>query len=239
MARGWPRGSRWGMSDDDDGSEEKRPLTRLPPSPPSPGWQPTRRRGRGRPPAWQGGRQDDHAQAPKQAWSLWLLLLGRVLEGVSGRPRGRQGAINRTASSIETWPLSRLVVKRLRMLRSALSTKAPEGPRVLHPGGQQLLRPGHGVAPRPDFTARVYPNPFNPSTRITLDLPRAGDAQVEIYDVKGRLIRRLHDGRLNAGSHFFDWDGTGSGGTVVASGTYFARITAARGAKAIKLTFLK
>ncbi len=64
------------------------------------------------------------------------------------------------------------------------------------------------------------PNPFAAATRVTLRL--AGDEAVraEVYDLTGRLVRTLHDGRLAAGEHRFDLDGSD-----LASGVYLLRVT--------------
>ncbi|MCH8327939.1 MAG: T9SS type A sorting domain-containing protein, partial [Candidatus Marinimicrobia bacterium] len=46
-----------------------------------------------------------------------------------------------------------------------------------------------------------YPNPFNPSTTLQLDLPQAGVVSLVVYDLLGRELTRLADGRLEAGFH--------------------------------------
>lgn len=68
-----------------------------------------------------------------------------------------------------------------------------------------------------------YPNPFNPSTSIELAVTKAGAVRLEVFDVRGRLVRVVHDGRLSAGTHFLRWDGADETGRMVSSGTYFAR----------------
>jgi hypothetical protein len=71
-----------------------------------------------------------------------------------------------------------------------------------------------------------YPNPFNPTTQIRYGLPQQSHVVLAIYDVLGREVRRLFDGIQQAGSHELVWDGTGPGGTGVASGMYFYRLDA-------------
>ena len=70
------------------------------------------------------------------------------------------------------------------------------------------------------------PNPFNPTTRIRFDLAEDGPVRFEIYDMAGRLVRRLVDENLAAGSYEETWRGVGNRGEDVASGVYFARLTA-------------
>ena len=50
-----------------------------------------------------------------------------------------------------------------------------------------------------------YPNPFNPGTRITFDLPRESHVSVRIYDLIGREIAVLADRPYFSGSHSVEW----------------------------------
>jgi len=70
------------------------------------------------------------------------------------------------------------------------------------------------------------PNPFNPMTTISLSLPAAGQATVEVFDVKGRRLRQLFQGTLPAGPHSFTWDGRDTAGRLQSSGVYFYRVQA-------------
>jgi len=72
--------------------------------------------------------------------------------------------------------------------------------------------------------APVRPNPFNPSTEIRFDLPEPGIVRLAIYDISGRLVRVLHDGRESAGSHSSVWNGTDHAGRPVAPGVYLLRL---------------
>jgi len=76
-----------------------------------------------------------------------------------------------------------------------------------------------------------YPNPFNPSTILTFtvgagDAPGSGAALVSLrlYDVSGRAVAVLKEGRLSAGRHSVAWNGLDNAGRAVASGIYFARL---------------
>ena len=75
----------------------------------------------------------------------------------------------------------------------------------------------------------AVPNPFNPSTDLYFRLPEAGDVSLRLYDVAGKLVRVVHEGRLEAGDHHRPWDGRDQAGRAVASGTYFARLIAPGG----------
>jgi hypothetical protein len=79
-----------------------------------------------------------------------------------------------------------------------------------------------------------HPNPFNPSTVFSFDLPCAGRARVEVYDVLGRAVETLIDSPLSAGTHHIVWD-AGSR----PSGIYFARLSTQSGSVATKTVLLR
>ena len=70
------------------------------------------------------------------------------------------------------------------------------------------------------------PNPFNPRTEITFSLPAAGPVRLDIYDIRGRLVRVLEDGARAAGPHTVAWDGCDAAGQPAPSGTYLCRLRA-------------
>lgn len=78
-----------------------------------------------------------------------------------------------------------------------------------------------------DFALVSSPNPFNPLTTIRFTLP-AGNHEVAltIVDANGRLVRRLVQDRLEAGSYEYRWDGRDDSDGRAASGVYFARLAA-------------
>ncbi|MBN1781566.1 PKD domain-containing protein [bacterium] len=64
------------------------------------------------------------------------------------------------------------------------------------------------------------PNPFNPVTQITYDLPEQGHVRIVVYDLRGQQIRTLKDSAQPAGQFRLVWDGTNEEGCRVASGVY-------------------
>ena len=90
-----------------------------------------------------------------------------------------------------------------------------------------------------------YPNPGNPDTWIPYTLSSDGEAQIEIYNMAGQLIRTLELGYRNPGRYTSKeraahWDGKTSAGAEVPSGVYFYTIRAAGGFVAVrKLIMLK
>ena len=72
--------------------------------------------------------------------------------------------------------------------------------------------------------AQNVPNPFNPLTHISFELPADGTAHLAVYDIGGRLVRTLVDGAMAAGDHTVAWNGTDDAGRAVAAGVYLYRL---------------
>lgn len=80
-----------------------------------------------------------------------------------------------------------------------------------------------------DASLNVYPNPsWAGATRIFYSTPRAAAVQVGIYDIRGRLVRRLKDGSVSSGERTLAWDGRDDGGHDAPSGVYLVRLTEGR-----------
>ncbi len=75
-----------------------------------------------------------------------------------------------------------------------------------------------------------YPNPFskgtsgNISTAIPYSLSRSGNVSIKIYDVSGKLVKKLFSGYRTPGDYRVFWNGENSEGMRAASGTYFYQI---------------
>lgn len=71
-----------------------------------------------------------------------------------------------------------------------------------------------------------FPNPFNPETTITYSLAKPGEVQIEIFNLKGQLVRSYKPGNQSAGKHSVIFDGLDDNGQSVASGVYLYRLQA-------------
>lgn len=69
-----------------------------------------------------------------------------------------------------------------------------------------------------------YPNPFNPYTQIKFSLAEKCNVEINIYDIRGKLVRTLFKGELEAGYHNLEWDSTNNLGYKVSSGVYFYQL---------------
>ncbi len=85
----------------------------------------------------------------------------------------------------------------------------------------------------------VTPNPFNPRTTVWMDLPQSGVANLAIHDLRGRLVRTLWSGQIEAGRHPMLWNGLDDRGRQAASGVYLVRLVMAGEQKVAKITLAK
>lgn len=84
-----------------------------------------------------------------------------------------------------------------------------------------------------------FPNPFNPTTVIKYDLPKASEVRLVVYDVLGRRVRTLVEAQMSPGFHTQLWDGKDARGMALASGLYFVRLQADGFKKTHKMTLLQ
>ena len=86
----------------------------------------------------------------------------------------------------------------------------------------------------------AYPNPFNPSTTIGYELPSTMFISLNIYDISGRLVRKLDSGVKNIGIHSMVWDGKDNFGNIVSNGLYIYKLeTSQMSAISNKIIFMK
>jgi len=79
-----------------------------------------------------------------------------------------------------------------------------------------------------------YPNPFNPSTTIAYSIPKETQVSLKIYDVMGREVVEVVNGKQSAGDYNVEFDAAS-----LASGTYFYKLTAGEFISVKKMVLLK
>jgi hypothetical protein len=84
-----------------------------------------------------------------------------------------------------------------------------------------------------------YPNPFNPTTTIRYQIPQSEPVKLDIYNVRGQLVRALIRQQQNAGYHVVKWDGRNEQGNLVSSGLYFYKIQAGSFSQTRRMMLLK
>ena len=80
----------------------------------------------------------------------------------------------------------------------------------------------------------AYPNPFNPSTNISFDLPQEMHVNVAVYDVNGRMVSELMNEVKAANTYNVVWNAN-----LNASGVYFVRLTAGSAVHTQKVMLIK
>ena len=81
----------------------------------------------------------------------------------------------------------------------------------------------------------AYPNPFNPSTTISFDLPETGKVSLNVYDLKGALVGTLLNESKVAGTYQYRW----TPNSDLASGMYLFKLKTKNKTRHQKITFIK
>ena len=84
-----------------------------------------------------------------------------------------------------------------------------------------------------------YPNPFNPRTDISYVLPEPAQVRLDIYNIKGQLVKTLVNTGQEAGLHNATWDGRDMNNRNVASGVYFYRLSTPNGIQSRRMLLMK
>jgi hypothetical protein len=89
-------------------------------------------------------------------------------------------------------------------------------------------------APNRYNLAQNFPNPFNPSTKISYSIPQAGDVSINIYSVVGELITTLINVKQEAGTYEAEFDASS-----LTSGIYFYTLTSGEFSQTNKMILMK
>lgn len=83
------------------------------------------------------------------------------------------------------------------------------------------------------------PNPFNPETMISFDLPKSSNVKLEVFNMLGQRVTTLVDGELTAGRHTVSFYGESSDGDELPSGVYLYRLRTGEYSSTRKMVLLK
>ena len=113
-----------------------------------------------------------------------------------------------------------------------------ENSATLEPGTYKVAFAGGRL---PDVLALYQnkPNPFNPITDITFDLPQSDNVKLEIFNMLGQKIKTLVDDEVSAGRHTIRWDGKDNNGRDAVSGVYFYKLTTSEETLTRKMILLR
>jgi hypothetical protein len=84
-----------------------------------------------------------------------------------------------------------------------------------------------------------YPNPFNPETTISYSVDMPSNVSLEVYNVKGQLIKTLYNGHKAVGNHSVVWNGRDNANNEVASGLYFYKLSTENRTEMRKMLLVK
>lgn len=84
-----------------------------------------------------------------------------------------------------------------------------------------------------------YPNPFNPTTTISYVLGDASQVKIDVYNLKGQLVRHLVDAEIACGEHQVVWDGCDDHNRAVSSGVYLLKMNAGKHSSTKKMLMMK
>ncbi|MBI9032647.1 T9SS type A sorting domain-containing protein, partial [bacterium] len=84
-----------------------------------------------------------------------------------------------------------------------------------------------------------YPNPFNPETTIQFDIAEESTVKLQIYNIRGQLVKILVNTRLNAGKHSIVWNGTNENKEKVSSGIYLYKVSSGEENRVNKMILMK
>ena len=84
-----------------------------------------------------------------------------------------------------------------------------------------------------------YPNPFNPVTTFTYDVPEASEVTIRVYSLLGKEVKTIYSRQQVPGRYTQTWDGTDNTGRKLASGSYFLVLTAGELIKTRKILLLR
>ena len=84
-----------------------------------------------------------------------------------------------------------------------------------------------------------YPNPFNPTTTIEYELKKADHVRIDIFNIKGQIVKTLVNENCKSGRYSITWNGKDMQNRPVSSGVYFYRMQTKDYAKMHKMLMMK
>ncbi len=152
-------------------------------------------------------------------WSIGILLLGSLLvfpvSASSEKPTSPFGQSNSFAFNTNRIGFGETAIMQI--------TSVPDG----------------GLIPALTSLGNAAPNPFNPSITISFNVGQAGNVDLNIYDLGGRLIKKLATQEFAMGRYTRQWDGRDSKGSMMPAGVYLVRIQSGTVTDSKKITLVK
>ena len=96
-----------------------------------------------------------------------------------------------------------------------------------------------GSPPSVTLLHSPYPNPCRGAAVMRYEIPEEGHVELDVYDVRGALVRRIFRGKMPAGRHESMWDGRQEQGLRAPSGLYLLRLRTASGTWTRRLVMIR
>lgn len=87
----------------------------------------------------------------------------------------------------------------------------------------------------PGISLNCLPNPVREGASIQIKLQEESRPSLEIYNLRGQLVRKINTGALGRGTHQIDWDGRDQSGLPAASGIYLLKLKTPRGSASLRI----
>jgi len=99
--------------------------------------------------------------------------------------------------------------------------------------------PGIPSIPLETLLFSAFPNPFNPSTNLRYSLKEAGDVRIDVFNLKGQILKSFENVYQQPGYYQIAWDGRDADGREVGAGIYFYRMTSGKYSATKKMVMAK
>lgn len=174
---------------------------------------------------------DGDALSPAVAYQVWLTVEDEVPELVA--------TVHDTIFSLD---VEHGLIHRLSVRGVDVAGRWSEMSELSSPVYFELEEERGEQAPMAGSIRSIYPNPFNPETRIAYDvpadLPAGSRVRLEIFNLAGQRVRLLET-ENTPGQHEVTWNGTDDAGQPASSGMYVTRYVCGTLVESKKMTMLK
>lgn len=127
----------------------------------------------------------------------------------------------RRSGAVSPYPLDYVIDQQGRVAYAATEYN----PHAIQAVVERLVQDTSGAGPLPGGPAWLTQLGGGGRVRLGVHLPAAGRADLDLFDLRGRRVRRLWRGvELSAGDHALTWDGRDAAGRPAAAGVYLARL---------------
>ncbi len=128
-----------------------------------------------------------------------------------------------------------LLLARIQTLSNALNAGAVQC--CPNDGTNLPLNPADQIAT--GYNLEISPNPFSGEAIIRFNMPRREQAELQVMNSRGQLVRILVSGLVDSGSHVIEWDGAAENGKNLQAGVYLIRLKVKDDMQTIKATLVR